>query len=241
VELKIGDKILLTFIDKMYNNNDLSSFTRELHEHTYIFIEGSLILKQKNIKNIKYLTKVIGASHISYKFASMDLETRTIDGIMTPYAISIYDGKDKISFYLSDYPTSDEMLIAAISSLLRKKYDQYKIYIHNFSHFDSIFMIKVLSNMNLTMSPIIRDGRIIDLKISWKKYSIYMRDSYLLLPSSLAKLANNFKVASKGIFPYQFVNNKNIPLNYRGSVPNKEFYPDITNEQYDSIINNTST
>jgi hypothetical protein len=150
----------------MDNNNDLSSFTRELHEHTYIFREGNLIIKQKNMKNIKYLTKVIGASHISYKFASMDLETRTIEGIMTPYAISIYDGKEKKSFYLSDYPTSDEMLIAAITSLLRKKYDQYKIYIHNFSHFDSVFMMKVLSNMNLTMSPIIRDGRIINLKIT---------------------------------------------------------------------------
>nr|AWA82154.1 hypothetical protein [Cantharellus cibarius] len=241
VELKINDKILLSFIDKMSNNNDLSSFTRELHEHTYIFREGNLILKQKNIKNIKYLTKVIGASHISYKFVAMDLETRAINGIITPYALSIYDGKDKISFYLSDYPTSDEMLIAAISSLLRKKYDQYKVYIHNFSHFDSVFMIKVLSNMNLNILPLIRDGRIIDLKLSWKKYSIYMRDSYLLLPSSLAKLTNNFQVESKGIFPYQFVNNSNIPLDYRGSVPNKEFYPDITNEQYDSIINTTST
>jgi hypothetical protein len=159
VELKIHDKILLTFIDKMNNNNDLSSFTRVIHEHTYIFREGNLILKQKNIKNIKYLTKVIGASHISYKFVSMDLETRAINGIITPYAISIYDGKDKISFYLSDYPTSDEMLIAAISSLLRKKYDQYKVYIHNFSHFDSVFMIKVLSNMNLNIIPLIRDGR----------------------------------------------------------------------------------
>jgi hypothetical protein len=136
VELKIGDKTLLTFIDKMDNYNDLSSFTRELHEHTYIFTEGKLIIKQKNIKNMKYLTKVIGASHIYYKFATMDLETRTIDGIMIPYALSIYDGKQKISFYLSDYLTSDEMLIASITSLLRKKYDGYKIYIHNFSHFE---------------------------------------------------------------------------------------------------------
>nr|YP_009486080.1 hypothetical protein [Cantharellus lutescens]AWA82205.1 hypothetical protein [Cantharellus lutescens] len=113
------------------------------------------------------------------------------------------------------------MLIQGITSLLRKKYDQSKIYIHNFSHFDSIFLMKVLANMNLTMRPIMRDGRIIDLKISWKKYSIYMRDSYLLLPSSLAKLTINFEVESKGKFPYPFVNNSNIPLNYRGPVPNK--------------------
>lgn len=55
---------------------------------------------------------------------------------MIPYALSIYDGKQKISLYFSDYLTSDEMLIASITSLLRKKYDRYKIYIHNFSHFE---------------------------------------------------------------------------------------------------------
>src|SRR6202035_5600482 len=99
VELKIQNKILLTFTDKMDDNNDLSTFTRILGEHTYIFKEGELILKQKNIQNIKYLTKVLGSTHISNKFITLDLETRTIDGIMTPYALSIYDGKEKISFY----------------------------------------------------------------------------------------------------------------------------------------------
>ena len=45
------------------------------------------------------------------------------------------------------------------------------------------------------------------------KYKISFRDSYLMLPTSLAKLAKQFKVVNKGIFPYKFVNdrfNKNI-------------------------------
>jgi len=61
----------LTFTDKMDDNNDLSTFTRTMENHTYIFKEGNLILKQKNIENIKYLSQVIGATHISNKFITL--------------------------------------------------------------------------------------------------------------------------------------------------------------------------
>jgi hypothetical protein len=33
----------------------------------------------------------------------MDLETRTIDGLMLSYCVSIYEGKTFKSFYLSDH------------------------------------------------------------------------------------------------------------------------------------------
>lgn len=55
----------------MDDNNDLSTFTRTMENHTYIFKEGNLILKQKNIENIKYLSQVIGATHISNKFITL--------------------------------------------------------------------------------------------------------------------------------------------------------------------------
>lgn len=41
-------------------------------------------------------------------------------------------------------------------------------------------------------------------------FNLYFRDSYLLLPSSLAKLAKNFKVENKGIFPYEYVKVKGL-------------------------------
>lgn len=128
----------------------------------------------------------------------MDLETRSINDVMTPYCVSIFDGMSPKSFYLSDYSTSDEMLENSIIYLMKRKYDQArsgKVYLHNFSHFDGVFLLKTLSSLTETIRPIVRDGRIIDLKVSFggeRKYNLYFRDSYLLLPSSLAKLANKF-------------------------------------------------
>lgn len=69
----------------------------------------------------------------------MDLETRNIDGVMETYCVSIYDGKKATSFYLTDYNNSYEMLSTAIKFIMIAKYHNYKIYLHNFSYFDSIF------------------------------------------------------------------------------------------------------
>ena len=45
-----------------------------------------------------------------------------------------------------------------------------------------------------------------------------------MLPSSLAKLAINFGVTNKSIFPFKFLINTNIPLNYIGDVPDFEYF-----------------
>ena len=135
----------------------------------------------------------------------MDLETRNIDGELSPYCISIFDGKSSKSFYLSDYSNKEEMIEVAIKSLMRKKYNGYKIYLHNFSYFDSIFLMTILSSLtNLVLKPKIRDGRIINFpfkfstKESTKIYILHFRDSYLLLPSSLRDLSRSFNTELKG-------------------------------------------
>ena len=56
----------------------------------------------------------------------------------------IYDGKESKILYLSDYENSDDLLSNAISIMLRK-YNGYRVYLHNFSQFDGIFLIKILS------------------------------------------------------------------------------------------------
>jgi hypothetical protein len=78
------------------------------------------------------LQRIIPDYKIENKIITIDLETRTIDKIMETYYLSIYDGKQISSFYLNDYNTSEEMLISAIKSIMIKKYDKYKIYLHNF-------------------------------------------------------------------------------------------------------------
>jgi DNA polymerase type B, organellar and viral len=86
------------------------------------------------------------------------------------------------------------------------------------------FLLIIISELTiLPIKPIIRDGRIIELKFAFEfnktKLSLFFRDSYLLLPISLSKLAINFNIENKGFFPYSFVNDSNISLDYRGTVP----------------------
>ena len=233
----------MEFIDELIDKNNISSFIRKTtyKNHEYIFINGKLIFK-KIIKQTKFLKKIIQSSFINNHFITMDLETRTIDGIMKPYAVSIYDGENINSFYLLDYNNPDDMVYNAIKSIMLHKYKNYKVYLHNLSHFDSIFTIKTLSLLsNKTIKPIVRDGRIIEFKFTFnnlnENISIYFRDSYLLLPSSLKELAFNFNVENKGIFPYKFVKNENIPLDYIGAIPSIESFDKVTREEYLNYCN----
>ena len=124
------------------------------------------------------------------------------------------------------------MLIDCIKSLMLRKYHGYKIYLHNLGNFDGIFLLNIFSQikniffiwaeLSDRVSPIINNGKIISIKFKFcnGKYTLHFRDSFLLLPSSLRKLAVAFDVEDKGIFPYNFVQLNN--LNYEGSVPDKK-------------------
>ena len=128
------------------------------------------------------------------------------------------------------------MIKSALASLFVRKYNNNKVYVHNFSNFDSIFLLSVFTDLSDSVHPVIRDGRFINLRINFAgKYNLYFRDSLLLLPSSLDKLAKNFSVINKGIFPYSFVNNKNISLIYEGLVPEYSYFlPEkISKEEFD--------
>nr|QWO71395.1 DNA polymerase [Termitomyces sp. K1Ag] len=236
VEVKFKDKTILEFTDILLEKGKLNSFIRTIKKQEYIFIDGKLIVKKVK-KETKFLQPIFHQESISRDFLTMDLETRTIDGVMTPYSISICDGEDTTSFYLSDFKTANEMLKSAIISIMKPKYHDYKVFIHNFSYFDGIFLLRILSELtDIVIKPIIRDGRIINLKFSFSilkyKFNLYFRDSYLLLPFSLKELAFNFDVTAKGIFPYKFVNNKNLSLDYIGKIPEYEYFDNLSLQDY---------
>ena len=63
----------------------------------------------------------------------------------------------------------------------------------------------------------------INRKVIGNRIVINIKDSYLLLGSSLRSLCKVFNTkVKKGIFPYGFVNDKN--LNYQGSIPDKKYF-----------------
>jgi hypothetical protein len=219
----------------MNNKGDLETFTRELKNQEYVFLNGKLMVKKINRK-VNYLKPIKPSITLTEDFITMDLETKEVNGVLVPYCVSIYDGDSKKSFYLLDYKNSDLMLEDSIKYLMRRKYDDCRIYLHNFSYFDGIFLIRILSNLSDNIKPIIRDGRLIDIRFthtaedSKSKYTLYFRDSCLMLPASLRSLAKNFGVEEKGIFPFRFVNSKNILLDYSGKFPSTRFF-DLTSDQ----------
>jgi hypothetical protein len=60
----------------------------------------------------------------------MDLETKDVNGNLTPYCVSIFDGKKAYSFYITDYRSSEDMLKASIYFILKRKYNKHRGGIH---------------------------------------------------------------------------------------------------------------
>jgi hypothetical protein len=123
------------------------------------------------------------------------------------------------TYYLTDYNSAEEMLLQALTEMLKFNPNS-KVYIHNFSNFDYMFLIKVLFE-NFIVKPNFKDNKVINLIYQPKdndKTKVTLFDSYLILPSSLRTLASKYKVSDqKGLFPYSFVNENNI--GYVGITP----------------------
>lgn len=234
VEVRVNNKTIFRFKDTMRDKDDLSSFKREMNNQEYIFESGELKLKKIQRKT-KFISPIKPSINLSAKILTLDLETRTIDGIMSPYCVCLSDGIELKSFYLSDYRNTTEMLESCIISLMKRKYNGYRIFLHNFSNFDGIFLLKILVNLsadNKPLEPVLRDNQIIEFKFKFANYCIWFRDSYLLLPCSLSELAKLFNVELKGIFPILFVNQESVSLDYVGQIPEFKYFKDITHNQY---------
>jgi hypothetical protein len=240
----IEDKKVLEIVDILGLNSE--SFTRTVdNKKTFIIKNGEIVFKSQ-IRKVDSISIIKPCKKLVDKFLTLDLETRTIDGVLSPYCVGIFDGNKKSSFYLSDYKTPDVMMKSAIKSLMRFKYNGSNIYIHNGSSFDLIFLLRIITQMNGTVDPLIKDGKFINIKLSWgpilengkPAYHINFRDSFLILPSSLRKLAKAFNVENKGYFPFRFVNDPVVSLQYEGLTPNISFYDGIKDSLYQDLISN---
>lgn len=84
------------------------------------------------------------------------------------------------------------------------------------------------------ISSILRDEKIIKVKITKDKNSLTILDSYAILPDKLSKLGDNLKVAIlKSKFPYNFAVTDH--LFYIGDKPGIDYYEDISEEEYNEI------
>ena len=254
VEVQIDSLTKFKFKDTDFDGG-CSNFTRIIDsKSTYIYREGKRILT-KIVRKTKFMQTLNKDSIRDSRFITLDIETKLLeDGSMMPYCICIcipaniemnnyaHSTLDKISFYVStDYQNSDQMLEEAMKYLMQPKFSRYKVYVHNFSHFDAIFLFRIITKLTSKVKPIIRNSKIIVCRVYYgkndKNYITFV-DSYLLLPSSLRKLAQQFGVPQqKTVFPFAFVN-KVTNLNYIGDCPKFEDFPrdSLTLQEYNDYI-----
>jgi hypothetical protein len=206
------------------DTDNLDYFKRVINRQEYLYRDGRIIYKTIVI-NCRYISKIAMSATLTSKFITMDLETRKIDNVLKAYCVSIDNGSKRVSFFLTDFKSSGDMLEAAVKYLMKRRYEGCRVYLHNFSNFDSVFFINTLQKLtDHTLKPNRRDGKLINVQFKFGDYSLYFRDSYLILPSSLRKLAIAFNVESKGYFPHEFLNSPNVGLDYVGKVPSTKYF-----------------
>jgi hypothetical protein len=232
--IKMG-KMLFKFRDELISEN---KFMRIIDNKKFYFDNNQQVLSTVDLKT-KFIGKTKNVKTLTNNFITIDIETIINNGLLTPYLIAFYDGKNLFSFYLSDYNSVEQMILDCLNSILIKKYDGYKIYAHNLAKFDIIFLLKYLIKLG-TIDPIIHNGKIISLKVNYGEngqYQIEFRDSLLLLLGSLDSLSKSFKVENKKfIFPHLFVNENN--LNYLGEVPAFNNFIKVKKDQYNDYKSN---
>ena len=131
---------------------------------------------------------------------------------------------------------------------MKRKYNGYTIYTHNFSYFDAIFLIDTLSKLG-NVDPFMRDRKILKLTFKFRQpgskrdYTLYFMDSLLMLPDSIDKLSISFNTKNKKLkFPIEFLNKNNIDITYRGEVPDYSFFAKTYDDfKYEDYLKYTKT
>jgi hypothetical protein len=162
----------------------------------------------------------------------MDIETITKNNKLEPYLITAYNGRDFLTSYGSD---QNALFKVFFDQLLSKVKSSAKIYAHNLSGFDGIFLMKHLLKYG-KVEPLLFNGKLISIKVKVigpknVTKTIIFKDSYLLLPLSLRMLCKAFNVdVPKGYFPFKLTN-----IFYTGVIPRFEYWTGITLSEYGLI------
>ena len=242
IQIFINKTLINTVKDLFIDDNiEPNTFHRYIENNKFTYKKG--ILQYKEItRKVQYIKQVSKTLYRSTDFITLDIETTNSKGILKPVCISIYDGQNTKSFFIRDYPSELDMVKATFNYLSIRKYNYQKIFVHNLSNFDGVFLLKNLSSFT-TVKAIMIGSKLYNLRVELlnknkniknTKIVLNIRDSYLLIPSSLKKLSQSFNIKTvKGTFPIYSLTH--LPLNYEGPIPpenhflNKEDYLNYKN------------
>lgn len=115
------------------------------------------------------------------------------------------------------------------------KYKSHKIYIHNFTYFEGVLLMKELSTLGVCRPLMLDETNAMGLEfiMSGRKGIILtFKDSLKLIPSSLKEASKAFSIETpKLLFPVLLDN-----IEFSGPVPDIKYFPNITTEEYDNYV-----
>lgn len=179
------------------------------------------------------------------KVGAIDIETyENRDGNIKVYALGFKTNLDEKAtiYYIDKYELdSDKLVLNLVNELLRTKYSNVTFYCHNLGGYDIVFILSTLYTYNdnnpedkYNISCLLRDDKILKVKVTKDRNSFIILDSYAMLPSKLRDLGNNFGVSTiKSEFPYKFAIEEN--LFYEGDIPSIDYYQGISTDLYNSM------
>jgi hypothetical protein len=135
---------LLQLIDRIFTN---SRYLIDLSNNEIILdIQSDINKKRSSIKTIK-IDKKLKIDDLR-KFITLDFETIKIksgnDYINQPVLLAYYDFYKNKTDYSLLTKDSNKLIRNILEKFLTKEYNGYKIYAHNLSLFDSVFILKNL-------------------------------------------------------------------------------------------------
>jgi hypothetical protein len=142
-----------------------NKFIRTIGNKKYFFTDFKECIIEPFLKT-KFIKTINKDPNLTNKFLTLDIETYIKDGVLFPFCISIYDGKEISNFWLTDFNNVEELVISALQSLLKRKYNGWNVYIHNMAKFDIIFLFKYLVRI-ANIFPVIHNGKIISIMIQY--------------------------------------------------------------------------
>lgn len=219
---------------------------RKSGEKQVVIRDGNIVSLTQNIK-LKALEKPIAKPlFVEYNnIGVIDIETyKAKDETSKVYAVGYktnLDDKAVTSYIDKDTLDSNKLILDLVNELLRPRYEKVKFYCHNLGGFDIVFILKVLFTYNdnnpddkYKVSSMLRNEKILKVKITKGKHSFTILDSYAMMPDKLINLGKDFEVATiKTPFPYKFAIQDH--LFYEGDLPTIDYYGDITLKEYDSL------
>src|SRR5580698_8737309 len=146
---------------------------------------------------------------INNSFITMDIETIKLNNQLVPYLICAYNGIDYINSFGDNLQELFSHFINNLLSFFKDNNRTLTVFAHNFASFDGVFILKHLIPFGI-VEPLYFNGKLITIKLKitiegdHTGKTIIFKDSFLLLPVSLRKLALTYNCTEiKGIFPFK--------------------------------------